>query len=192
MAPTGGILVLGDSLSAAYGLPVAQGWVALLRDRLLDLGYTQPVIDASVSGETSAGGLSRLPALLDRHRPSVVIVELGANDGLRGLPLTKMRDHLAASVEQIQAARAKVLLLGMRLPPNYGKDYTERFHAVYRDLAATYDLPWVPFFLAEVATEPALMQADGLHPNAAAQPLLLDRVWPVLRPLLTTTAPARP
>jgi len=178
------ILVVGDSLSAGYGIDVDDGWVALLAARLRDQGYPQRVVNASISGDTTASGRTRLPAALERHRPAIVILALGANDGLRGLPIDAMRDNLAAMIRAAQRRGARVLLVGIHIPTNYGKEYTERFHAVYGELAKRYRTALVPFLLDGVALEPALMQADGLHPAPAAQPRLLDNVWPKLTPLL--------
>jgi acyl-CoA thioesterase-1 len=178
------ILVFGDSLSAALGIRPEQGWVALLAQRLQAQGYGYQVVNASVSGETSAGGLERVPRALELHEPAIVILELGANDGLRGLPVSAMRANLARMVELTQAAHARVLLVGMRIPPNYGPRYTEEFTAVYSELAKQYHLPLVPFLLEKVALDPSLMQADGMHPNAAAEPAVLDTLWPYLKPLL--------
>ena len=184
-AETPVILVFGDSISAGYGLAhVEQGWVALLQTRLKDQGYGYQVVNASVSGETTAGGLARLPRALTVHRPKIVILELGGNDGLRALPIAQMRANLAQMVDLATAAGAKVLLLGMRMPPNYGPDYTEQFQACYSDLARDKKLPAVPFFLNDVALLPNFMQADGIHPNELGQPKLLATVWPVLQPLL--------
>jgi acyl-CoA thioesterase-1 len=181
-APT--ILVMGDSLSAGYGLKVESGWVALLRRRLADQGYEYRVVNASVSGETTGGARARLPRALELHRPAVVIIELGGNDGLRGLPIAQMATNLQAMVEAARKAHAKVLLLGMHIPPNYGPDYASQFHRTYVDLARRYQLPLVDFFLEGVALTPQLLQADGIHPTAQAQPRLLDNVWPELLPLL--------
>lgn len=179
------ILVFGDSISAGHGLArVDQGWVALLQTRLEQQGYGYRVVNASVSGETTAGGLARLPRALQLHRPKLVILELGGNDGLRALPTASMRANLASMIDLARAAGAKVLLLGMRMPPNYGPDYTEQFRSVYGELARTDKLPWVPFLLTGIALSPELMQADGVHPNERGQPKLLDNVWPSLRPLL--------
>lgn len=179
------LLVLGDSLSAAHNLPVDSGWVSLLDDRLATRpGPAPEVINASISGETSAGGLARLPALLDAHRPSVVVIELGGNDGLRGLPPEQLRDNLGAMIALSREAGAKVLLLGIDLPPNYGRAYRDRFAAVYRELAERFEVPLLPFLLEGVALEAGLMQADGIHPTAIAQPILLENVWPLLEPLL--------
>ncbi len=179
------LLVLGDSLSAGYGLAPGEGWVALLERRLAERRPPVQVVNASISGDTTAGGLARLDGALARARPDWVLVELGANDGLRGLPLSAMRRNLEAIVAQARAHGARVLLIGMRLPPNYGPRYTDAFQRVYRDLAASRHLPLVPFLMDGVALDPALMQADGLHPAAAAQPRLLDNVWHVLAPLLS-------
>ena len=179
------ILVMGDSLSAAYGMAVRDGWVSLLGERLQKQGYPHTVVNASVSGETTAGGRTRLPPLLARHRPAIVILELGPNDGLRGLSLTQTRDNLAAMIEAAQAARATVLLIGNHIPPNYGPDYTRKFHALFAELSARYRIPRVPFLLEGVALKPEWMQADGLHPRAIAQPRVLDNVWAGLQPLLT-------
>jgi acyl-CoA thioesterase I len=178
------VLVLGDSLSAGYGLKPAQGWVALLEKRLQSQGYEYRVVNASVSGETSGGGLQRLPRALETHKPAVVILELGANDGLRGLPLTVTRDNLTRSIGIARQSGAKVLLVGMRLPPNYGPRYTNDFMRMYRDIATMSHTALVPFLLQSVALKPALMQADGLHPTAEAQPALLETLWPHLAPLL--------
>lgn len=178
------ILILGDSISAGYGLEAREGWTALLQKRLDREGYGYRVVNASVSGETTSGGSARLPRALRLHRPSVLVLELGANDGLRGLPLDVSRQNLAAMIEAAQDAGAKVLLLGMRIPPNYGPRYTQAFAHMYAGLAKQYKVPLVPFFMEKVALDPDLMQADGLHPDAAAQPLLLDTAWPALRPLL--------
>jgi acyl-CoA thioesterase I len=178
------ILVFGDSLSAALGLRPEQGWVELLARRLHSQGYGYEVINASVSGETSSGGLQRLPRALDLHRPAVVVLELGANDGLRGLPVDALRANLAQMVRLSQAAGARVLLVGIRLPPNYGQRYGEQFAGVYPGLAQADHLPLVPFLLQDVALNPKLMQEDGLHPNAAGEPVVLENVWPHLKSLL--------
>jgi len=184
-AATPVILVFGDSISAGYGLPrLEQGWVALLQAKLKDQGYGYQVINASVSGETTAGGLARLPRALSLHRPAIVILELGGNDGLRALPAAQMRGNLSQMVELSTAAGAKVLLLGMRIPPNYGPEYTAQFSEVYSDLAHDEKLPFVPFLLNGIALAPNLMQADGIHPNQSGQPRLLDNVWPALQTLL--------
>ena len=184
MASDRTILVFGDSLSAAYGIRPEQGWVALLAQRLHAQGYGYQVVNASVSGETSTGGLERLPRALQLHSPEIVILELGANDGLRGLPVNGLHDSLAHMVQLSQAAGARVLLVGIRIPPNYGPRYTEQFARVFPELAQQYHLPLVPFLLEKVALNPALMQEDGLHPNAAGEPAVLDTLWPYLKPLL--------
>lgn len=174
------LLVLGDSLSAAYGLPEAAGWVALLAGRLPG----DRVVNASVSGETTAGGLARLPALLEQWRPDWVLLELGGNDGLRGLPPAHTRNNLARMIELSRAAGAKVLLIGIRLPPNYGQAYVQAFERIYPELAESHEVPLVPFLLEGVATRPELMQPDGIHPRAEAQPLMLENVWQILAPQL--------
>jgi acyl-CoA thioesterase I len=184
-AETPVILVFGDSISAGYGLArVEQGWVALLQTRLKDQEYGYQVINASVSGETTAGGLARLPRALTLHQPKIVILELGGNDGLRALPIAQMRANLVRMVDLASAGGAKVLLLGMRMPPNYGPDYTQQFSLAYSDLARDKKLPLLPFLLNGIALLPNLMQADGIHPNELGQPLLLNNVWPALKPLL--------
>ena len=181
-APT--ILVLGDSVSAGYGLESQQGWVSLLQSKLKAQGYGYRVINASVSGETTTGGAARLPRALELHRPKIVIIELGGNDGLRGLPLSTSRNNLQRMIELSRDSGAKVLLLGMKIPPNYGPRYAEGFEKVFRELASRYQLAFEPFFLEKIALEPEMMQADGLHPTAKAQPIMLDTVWPALTPLL--------
>lgn len=183
-AAAGTVLIVGDSISAAFGLDTRQGWVALLEKRLKDQGFTDRVVNASVSGDTSAGGQARLPALLAEHKPEVVILELGGNDGLRGQPPRQLQQNLASMIDSSQAQGAKVLLLGMQLPPNYGVRYTQAFSQVYSELASEKKVALVPFFLDGVGGHPELMQADGLHPAAAAQGKLLENVWPTLKPLL--------
>jgi acyl-CoA thioesterase-1 len=178
------ILVLGDSLSAGYGIPVEQGWVSRLQQRLDAEGYGYAVVNASVSGETTAGGLERLPRALAKHKPAVVIIELGGNDGLRGLPVAELRANLEALVEASRKAGAEALLAAIRMPPNYGPQYTGKFYAVYETLAREQKVPWVPFFLEGIALREDLFQDDGIHPDLDAQPILLDNVWPVLEPLL--------
>lgn len=183
--------MLGDSLSAGYGIRAEEGWVALLQRRLQEQGYGYRVVNASVSGETSSGGAQRLPRALQLHKPAIVVLELGANDGLRGLPLATTRANLTRIVETSRRSGAKVLLVGIRMPPNYGPRYTEEFERMFRDIASRHRLPLLPFLLEGVALDPALMQADGLHPTAGAQPKLLENVWPVLEPMLGKRA-ARP
>jgi acyl-CoA thioesterase-1 len=184
-APVPVILVFGDSISAAYGLPrVEQGWVALLQARLTEQGYGYQVVNASVSGETTEGGLARLPRALKLHQPAIVVLELGGNDGLRALPVAQMRANLDSMADLAQAAGAKVVLVGMRMPPNYGQQYAAQFAQAYADLARDRKLPLAPFALAGIALSPEFMQADDIHPNAAGQPRLLDNIWPALKPLL--------
>jgi len=178
------ILVFGDSLSAGYGLRSDEGWVPLLQKRLQAQGYVTPVVNASVSGETSGGGLQRLPRALQLHKPSLVILELGANDGLRALPVPETRANLEKMVEISKAAGAQVLLIGMRMPPNYGPRYTTDFSQMFVDIARRDHLAFVPFLLESVALNPTFMQADGLHPSARGAPAMLDTVWPRLLPLL--------
>ena len=178
------ILVLGDSLSAAYGLAQDRGWVSLMQQRLSTERYPHRVINASISGETTSGGLYRIDALLASHKPKIVILELGANDGLRGLSLNATQSNLDALIRRAKHSGAQILLIGMRLPPNYGPAYTEKFQHLFETLAAKYHVKRVPFLLAAIASKRTYFQADGLHPTAAAQPLLLDTVWTELKPLL--------
>jgi acyl-CoA thioesterase-1 len=178
------ILVLGDSLSAGYGVKVDATWVALLEQRLARQGYGYRVVNASISGETTGGARSRLARALDLHKPAVVIIELGGNDGLRGLPLKQVRGNFEYLIQTSQATQAKVVLVGMRMPPNYGAEYANSFHALYGELAKKYDVPLVDFFLDGVALDDTLMQADGIHPNATAQSKLLDNLWPALSKVL--------
>lgn len=178
------ILVFGDSLSAEYGLPRDAGWTGLLADRLAKEAPQYSVVNASISGETTSGGRTRLPKLLQLHRPSVVVLQLGANDGLRGLSLASMRENLAAMVEASRGASAKVLLVGMRIPPNYGRDYAERFAGVYTQLAREKQVALVPFLLDGFADDLGYFQDDRIHPNERAQPRMLETVWAGLAPLL--------
>jgi acyl-CoA thioesterase-1 len=178
------ILVFGDSLSAGYGLHPEEGWVPLLQKRLQAQGYVTPVVNASVSGETTGGGVQRLPRALELHKPWLVILELGANDGLRGLPVPEARANLEKMIAATRATGAQLMLVGMRMPPNYGPRYTADFYQMYQDLALHDHVPLVPFLLEAVALDPALMQADALHPSARGSPLVLDTVWPRLLPLL--------
>jgi acyl-CoA thioesterase-1 len=181
----GPLLVLGDSLSAAHNIPQQAGWVALLEHRLNQRGAPAPkVINASISGETTAGAMARLPALLAQYRPSLVLVELGGNDGLRGLPPAELAANLDAIIRTSRDAGARVLLLGIDLPPNYGRAYRDRFRAVYSDLAKKHRVPLLPFLLDGVALQPGLMQEDGVHPTAEGQPRVLDNVWVLLQPML--------
>jgi len=178
------LLVFGDSLSAAHGIDRGAGWVTLLEARLADRGQPWEVHNASVGGETTAGGRTRLPALLDRLQPDLVILELGGNDGLRGLSLRAMRENLEAMLDRIEASGAEVLLVGIEIPPNYGPLYTDRFRQVFADLASARDLALLPFLLEGVALEPEMMLDDGIHPSADAQPRILENVWAELEALL--------
>jgi len=185
----GPILVLGDSLSAAYRIAPESGWVALLDTRLKhDAHLSRPVINASISGETSYEGRMRLPALLAEHHPALVLVELGANDALRGLPIEAARDNLENIITLSQASGAKVLLIGIEIPVNYGTRYRDGLRTMYRDLSAQFKLPLLPFLLEGVALDPELMQDDGLHPRAVAEPRVLENVWTVLKPVLEAMA----
>ncbi|PYC20083.1 arylesterase [Pseudomonas mosselii] len=183
-AAAGTLLVVGDSISAGFGLDTRQGWVNLLQQQLKKEGFDDQVVNASISGDTSAGGQARLPALLAAHKPDLVVLELGGNDGLRGQPPQQLQQNLAAMIDQSRQAGAKVLLLGMRLPPNYGVRYTAAFAQVYEQLAVDKKVPLVPFFLEGVGGVPELMQADGIHPAATAQQRLLENAWPAIKPLL--------
>jgi acyl-CoA thioesterase-1 len=178
------ILVFGDSLSAGFGIAVSQSWPALLGQRLQANGSAATVTNASISGETTAGGRARLDAALAQFKPAVVILALGANDGLRGLPVAAMKENLAAMVALAKKRQARVLLVGMRLPPNYGPQYTQDFDAAFRDLAQREKIALLPFLLEPIALDQNAFQPDGLHPTAAAQPKILDHVWTALKPLL--------
>ncbi len=178
------LVVFGDSLSAGYGIDASAGWVSLLEKRLRAEGYGYRVVNASVSGETTTGGLSRLARTLTVQKPSLVIIELGANDGLRGLPLATTRSNLEQMLKACKAKNAQVLLLGMKMPPNYGPKYTSGFERLFDDLAKKQRVALVPFFLEGVALDPKLIQADGLHPTASAQPRLLANIWVGLAPML--------
>jgi len=178
------LLVFGDSLSAAYGIDEDAGWVTLLEDKIKAENWPVAVINGSVSGETTTGGVARLPAMLDSYTPDLVILELGGNDGLRGLPINLMRQNLATMVDLIQARNAIVLLVGIQIPPNYGPRYTEPFFAQFAELAEEKDLPLVPFLIDGIPQQPELMQRDGIHPKAEAQWMILENVWPQLEPLL--------
>ena len=183
-ALAGTVLVVGDSISAAFGLETSEGWVHLLQERLDEGGHEYRVVNASISGETSAGGRSRLPTLLGEHQPAIVVLELGGNDGLRGQSPVQLKQNLAAMTEMSQKAGAEVLVLGMLMPPNLGRRYTEAFAKVFPEVASEHDVPLVPFLLEGVAGVPSMMQGDQIHPTAEAQSKLLDNVWPVLEPLL--------
>jgi len=178
------ILIVGDSLSAAYGMPVEQGWVRLLQQRLATAHYPYAIVNASISGDTTANALNRLPQAMTRHQPAIVVLELGGNDGLRGLSLTEMKGNLAAMIQTARRHQAEVLLIGVQLPPNYGPRYTQQFHAVYHELAQDYGVALLPSLVDGVGTRTELMQADGIHPNSKAQPLIVTRVWQQLRPLI--------
>jgi acyl-CoA thioesterase-1 len=178
------LLVFGDSLSAAYGLQAEQGWVTQLQRRLQSQGYGYRVVNASVSGETTSGGRNRIARALAQHKPRLVLLELGANDGLRGLQVKEARDNLAFMMDAIRRSGARVLLLGIRIPPNYGPQYTQAFEQMYAGLAREKKAPLLPFLLEGIALDERFMQPDGLHPNAQGQPLVLANVWPVLKPLL--------
>lgn len=183
-APARTVLVMGDSLSAAYGLPARQGWVALTAERIARQHPGWKVVNASVSGETTAGGRSRIARELQRHRPALVVIALGANDGLRGLPLAQMKANLEAMVRAAKGSGARVLLLGMRLPPNYGRAYAQGFEEVYRQVARQHEVPLLPFLLEPIALNRDAFQSDNLHPTAAVQPRLRDHVWTALGPML--------
>lgn len=182
------VVVLGDSLSAGYGIETAKGWVNLLSQRLAAKGYGYRAVNASVSGETTQGGLARLPRAIEVHKPAIVIIELGGNDGLRGLPLANSRENLRRMIEISLKSKARVVLLGMLIPPNYGQRYATEFREMFASLAKTYPVTFVPFFLDNVALDPGLMQNDGIHPNASGQPKMLENLWPKLEPLLVATA----
>jgi acyl-CoA thioesterase-1 len=191
-ASTPSVLVFGDSLSAGYGMEVDQSWPALLQMRLQDEGYEHQVINASISGETSEGGAQRIAAAIERYAPAVVVLELGGNDGLRGYPPKRLKSNLQAMIEQSRSAGAEVVLLGIRIPSNYGPRYTRSFENVYRELAENYALPWVEFFMEGVALDESLMQDDGIHPNADAQETLLDNAWPAIVDALQGRPTAQP
>ncbi|MGZ5075706.1 MAG: arylesterase [Methylobacter sp.] len=178
------IVVLGDSISAGYGIEVSQGWVALLQQKLNDKSAGYIIHNESISGDTTAGGLARIDRALSVHKPDIVIVELGANDGLRGFPPKLIKSNLAEIIHRAQQAGAKVLLLAMKIPPSYGKRYTDLFYAIYSQLAKELDIPYVPFIMEDIALDKDMMQADRVHPNAKGQPYIADKVWPQLLPLL--------
>jgi len=178
------LLILGDSLSAGYGMDREKSWVNLLDIRLKEYGHSFRILNSSISGDTTQGGLSRLPRLIDRYRPVIVIIELGANDGLRGIDPGITRENMTDMIRQSQAVGAQVLLAGIKLPPNYGSAYLQQFESIYPDLANEFDTLLVPFFMDGVAFRPDLLQADTIHPNEKGQPVLLDNVWKVLQPAL--------
>ncbi|HQO15604.1 MAG TPA: arylesterase [Methylotenera sp.] len=186
------ILVYGDSLSAAYGITQPQGWVTLLQQKLNAEGYHYEVANASISGETTSGGLTRFEKTITTIKPKIVVLALGANDGLRGLPTQEMRKNLSAMITYSQKKKAKVLLLGMRIPPNYGPKYTEAFYQTYQQLGQQHNINLVPFMLDQVAAKPHLIQADGLHPNALGQPVILNNIWPALKLMLQKNKVAKP
>ena len=174
------VLVFGDSLSAGYGIDVDQSWAALLQSRLRDQGYEHRVVNASISGDTTESGAARIGGAIDTFSPELIILELGGNDGLRGIPPGRMRGNLENIIHQAKDSGAAVVLLGIRIPPNYGQRYIETFDAVFRDVATELEVPWIEFFMEGVALNAELMQADGIHPNTAAQPKLLDNAWPII------------
>jgi len=178
------VLVLGDSLSAEYGIARGAGWVTLLEQRLKAERIDANIVNASISGETTSGGKARLPGLLGQHRPHIVVIELGGNDGLRGLPLASAEANLRNMIQEAQKAKAKVLLVGMQIPPNYGREYADRFSGLYEKLSKEAKVSLVPFLLEGVASRPQLFQADRIHPLAEAQPIMLDNIWPHLKSLL--------
>ena len=180
------VMVYGDSLSAAYGMEESQGWVVLLQQRLDQLGLPVNVVNGSVSGETTSGGLGRLPGMLETYQPDLVVLELGGNDGLRGLPLHLIRDNLNAMIDLAEDAGARVVLAGIQIPPNYGPRYTTPFFEQFEEIAEARNLPLIPFLIDGIPQQPSLMQDDGIHPKAEAQSMILDNVWPVLEPLLKT------
>jgi len=178
------IVVVGDSLSSGFGLAAEQSWVAMLKERILGEGYGYEVVNASIAGDTSAGGLARLPRLLEKHSPSVVVIELGGNDGLRGQPIDALRDNLSSMIEQSQRAGARVAIAAIQIPPNYGPAYTRALSALYPELAQRFHVTLVDLALANVAVKPELMQGDGIHPNAAGQKIVFANVWQALGPML--------
>ena len=184
-ATTPTVLVFGDSLSAGYGIDVDQSWPALLQVRLESQGYEHRVINASISGETTEGGVTRIPAALENFSPDLVILELGGNDGLRGFPTARMQENMRTIIETAQTGGAAVVLLGIRIPTNYGTRYTSAFENVYRELATEFGIPWIEFFMEGIALNDELMQDDGIHPNAEAQPILLDNAWPIIHQALS-------
>ncbi|MEX0619431.1 MAG: arylesterase [Pseudohongiellaceae bacterium] len=182
--PSRVLMIYGDSLSAAYGMEEEDGWVALLAEKIREQGYPYRVVNASVSGETTSGGLARLPAMLDAYDPELFLLELGGNDGLRGLPVDNIRQNLDAMVNLASESGARVILAGIQIPPNYGPRYTGPFFEQYAEIAANDDLPLIPFLIDGIAQQPELMQSDGIHPKAEAQRKIVENVWPVLKPLL--------
>ncbi len=179
------MLVFGDSLSAGYGIEVDQSWATLLQARLKEQGYEHRVVNASISGDTSEGGAARIAQAIESFAPALIILELGGNDGLRGIPPSRMRDNLRTIIETSTASGAAVVLLGIRIPPNYGQRYIEEFDEVFRQLATELEVPWIEFFMEGIALNEKFMQSDGIHPNAIAQPLLLDNAWPSIHTALS-------
>jgi len=174
------VLIFGDSLSAGYGIDVDQSWAALLQSRLQAQGYEHRVVNASISGETTEGGAARIESALASFDPALIILELGGNDGLRGFPPERMKTNLEKIIRTSKASGAAVVILGIRIPTNYGPRYRDAFEQVFRDMASTHEVPWIEFFMERVAMNEELMQGDGIHPNAAAQPILLDNAWPMI------------
>ena len=174
------VLVFGDSLSAGYGIDVDQSWTSLLQERLRNQGYEHRVVNASISGETTEGGATRIDAALENFSPDLIILALGGNDGLRGFPPARMKGNLERIIQRSQASGAAVVLLGIRIPPNYGPRYTAAFESVYREVAEALDVKWIEFFMEGIALNDELLQADRIHPNAAAQPILLENAWPII------------
>ena len=181
------ILVIGDSISSAYGMPVSEGWVALMQKRLQSEKLPYEVVNLSISGDTSANALNRLPSSLEQHQPSILLLEIGGNDGLRGLSLAQMQQNMERMIQLATASETRVMLLGIQLPPNYGPHYTDKFNDIYRQLASQYQLALLPSIVDGIGDNPRLMQADGIHPNARAQPMMLELVWPKLLELLSDT-----
>ena len=179
------ILVVGDSISAAYNMEISQSWPSLLQDRLEQDGYPYRVFNSSITGETTQGGLTRLPRILDKVQPDIVLIELGGNDGLRGLPIEVTQQNLSSMIELSQQSGARVILAEMRIPPNYGRSYTEAFNQTYSDLEAKYGVTLLPFLLQELVLQPGMMQPDGIHPSIEAQPVITDKVWAVLYEMLS-------
>ena len=183
------ILIFGDSISAAYGIQLEKGWAALLQERLLVQGWRHRVVNASISGETTSGGLARLPAALNAHDPDLVVIELGGNDGLRGYPVADIKRNLGRMIEAAEPSQRQVLLVAMQIPPNYGRRYAQAFQALFAEVANAHDIHLAESFIDKVALQPELMQSDGIHPNVAGQPLLLEALWPAIAELLTSRIP---
>lgn len=184
-ASTPTVLIIGDSLSAGYGIDVDQSWTSLLQARLDSQGYEYKVVNASISGDTTEGGATRIAPTLEKFSPSLVVLELGGNDGLRGFPPDRIKENLRSMIEACRDSGAEVVMLGIRIPSNYGPRYTQAFEGVYRELASELEVPWIEFFMEGVALNDELMQDDGIHPNEAGQPILLDNAWPIISAALT-------